>query len=72
MSIRKNCGPTCRRNEHHGHVFFDPEKTTRQSVSTMIREGIELYIKFKNTEENPPSATSGPVPFNRTPGTQDE
>lgn len=72
MCMGKNCLPTCCRNEHLGQVFFDLEKTTRQSVSTMIREGIELYIKFKNTEEDPASATSGPVPFDHTPGTQDE
>lgn len=72
MSMGKNCRPTCCRNGHLGYVLFDPEKTTRQSVSTMIREGIELYIKFKKTEENPPSATSGQAPFSRTPGSQDE
>ena len=72
MCMGKNCRPTCCRNEHLGQVFFDLEKTTRQSVSTMIRDGIELYIKFKKTEENPPSATSGQAPSNRTPGTQGE
>ena len=45
-------------DEEQIRVLHDLEKITRQSVSSMLKEGIELYIKHKKGEVSQPEPLS--------------
>ncbi len=57
-------------DEEHVRALIDLEKITRQSVSSLIKEGLEMYIKFKKDETSRPSQPStmfSPIVLERLP-----
>lgn len=55
-------------DEEQMRALLELEKTTHQSITSLIREGIEMYLKFKQNEaarENEPLPIFSPMVFDR-------
>ena len=55
-------------DEQQMRALLELERTTHQSVASLIREGIELYLKEKQgakAAENEPLPASFPIVFDR-------
>jgi len=71
MNTDKDDDRTYRLDEEHLRILQEIEKTTRQSVKSQVREGIELFIRSKKSEPHGLSIFS-PIIFDRPYRSQDQ
>ena len=64
MRSEKDDDRTYRLDEEHLRILQEIEKTTHQSVTSQIREGIELFIRSKKCDPHSLSIFS-PIIFER-------
>ncbi|OGW54702.1 MAG: hypothetical protein A2Z46_09370 [Nitrospirae bacterium RBG_19FT_COMBO_55_12] len=64
MHSEKDDDRTYRLDEEHLRILQEIEKTTHQSVTSQIREGIELFIRSKKCDPHSLSIFS-PIIFER-------
>jgi len=71
MNTDKDDDRTYRLDEEHLRILQEIEKTTRQSVKSQVREGIELFIRSKKCDPHSLSIFS-PIIFDRPYRSQDQ
>ena len=58
-------------DEQQVRVLRDLSKVTRQSLSNQIKEGLEMYIRFKQGDVHQPLTMFSPIVFERVENEQD-
>ena len=58
-------------DEQQVRVLRDLSKVTRQSLSNQIKEGLEMYIRFKQGDAHQPLTMFSPIVFERVENEQD-
>ncbi len=55
-NVLKNC-----LTEEQLRALLELEKTTHQSIGSLIREGIEMYLRFKQTDASQQAPQPEPI-----------
>ncbi len=67
MSDKKKIDLNSCLDEEQVRVLIDLEATTRQSIASLMRESLELYVRFKKGEAAYEESLPAPVIFESSP-----